>query len=194
MAFGRRHPLKRQSPNEALKHNLEKIMIRWWKISTPFALSTLALCLVGVAPAKAQAPEATRNTMVPAYDLTKEVKVQGTIEKIDGFGTNGPIGTHILIQTAAGTVDAHLGYGSASNPKQLGIAVGQSVSVIGMMETVGNSNVLMARILTTPSRIFVLRNEHGVPIRGVPRRNSDTKTLFGFVYPPTSGQTEWASL
>jgi len=173
-------------------------MIRCWKMWTPFVLPALALCLMGAAPAKGQAPSpgtvATRNTMVPAYDLTKEVKVQGTIEKIDGFGTSGPIGTHILIQTAAGAVDAHLGFGSASNPKQLGIAVGQSVSVIGMMETVGNSNVLMARILTTPSRIVVLRNEHGVPIRGVPRRNSHTKTLFGFLYPPTNGQMGWVSL
>jgi hypothetical protein len=165
---------------------------------TPFVLSALALCLMGAAPAKGQAPSsgalATRNTMVPAYDLTKEVKVQGTIEKINGFGTNGPIGTHILIETAAGTVDAHLGFGSASNPKQLGIAVGQNVSVIGMMEAVGSANVLMARILTTPSRIVVLRNEHGVPIRGVPRRSSHTKTLFGFLYPPANRQTGWASL
>lgn len=109
------------------------------------------------------------STMLPAYDVTKEVKITGTIQKIDGFGTNGPIGTHILLQTAAGVVDAHLGFGAASSPKYLGIATGQNVTVVGMMEPVGSGDVLMARILTTSNHIFVLRNEHGVPVRAVPR-------------------------
>ena len=124
---------------------------------------------MSAAPAEAQAAlHANTNTMVPAYDMAKEVKVQGTIEKIDGFGTAGPIGTHILIQTATGMVDAHLGFGPAASAKHLGLSLGERVSVIGMMETVGHNSVLMARILTTPSHIFVLRNEHGIPIRATP--------------------------
>lgn len=143
--------------------------------------SILIVSAVIAAPLHAQiaASRATTNAMVPAYDISKEVRVQGVIEKINGFGNDGPIGTHILIQTASGTVDAHLGFGPAVSSKNLGISVGQNVTVIGMMETVGSSSVLMARILTTPSRVVVLRNEHGIPIRGTTHHNARPGTWYG---------------
>jgi hypothetical protein len=150
----------------------------------------LVLAFIAAAPAKAQtdassAADARTNTMVPVYDVTKEVKVQGTIQKIDNFGTSGPVGTHITVQTAQGVVDAHLGFGAASKPEYLGIAEGQSVTLTGMMQSFGGTNVLMARILTTSSHIFVLRNEHGIPVRAIPRGSTHTKTIFGsgFVTP-----------
>lgn len=158
-------------------------MIHRCRRSLPLGIfaSVLIVSAVIAAPLHAQtaSSHATTNTMVPSYDLSKEVRVQGVIEKINGFGSHGPIGTHILIQTASGTVDAHLGFGSAASSKNLGISVGQNVTVIGMMETVGSSNVLMARILTTPSRVVVLRNEHGIPIRGTTHHNARPGTWYG---------------
>lgn len=132
------------------------------------------------APLSAQTPSSrpATNTMVPAYDLSKEIRVQGVIEKINGFGNSGPIGTHILIQTASGVVDAHLGFGSAVSSRNLGISVGQNVTIVGMMEKVDSSSVLMARILTTPSRVVVLRNEHGIPIRGTTHRGAQARVSY----------------
>ena len=137
------------------------------------ALLIAVTSLTGV-PAHAQtaatpAADVRTNTMVPSYDVTKEVKVQGTIQKIDNTGGNGVTGTQILIQTANGVVDAHLGFGAAAKPSSLGIAEGQTVTVVGMMQTMGSNNVLLARILTTANHIFVLRNEHGIPVRAIPR-------------------------
>lgn len=142
----------------------------------PMLLFMAAWVVSTAAQTVASSPAPARNTMVPAYDLTKEVKIQGTIQKIDGFGTSGPIGTHILLETSSGMLDAHLGFGAASSPKNLGIALGQNVTVTGMMETVGTTNVLIARILMTPNRIFVLRNEHGIPVRAVPRGSTPAKS------------------
>lgn len=162
-------------------------MTSQYRHSLPFlVVVTALLCGAGVARTQAQtASSRTKtNTMVPVYDIAKEVKVQGTIAKMDGFGASGPIGTHILIQTAAGLVDAHLGFGPASSPKHLGLFVGQSVTVIGMMETAGNSSVLMVRILTTPSHIFVLRNEHGLPIRGTLHGSARPGTLYTALFAP----------
>ncbi|HKS67028.1 MAG TPA: hypothetical protein VJR26_07300 [Candidatus Acidoferrales bacterium] len=165
-----------------------------WKA---FFLLIPAISLAGARSMNAQtrssAAVRASNTMVPAYDVAKEVKVQGTIQKIDGFGTSGPIGTHIFIQTAAGTIDVHLGFGAASKPGYLGIAPGQSVTVIGMMETVGSASVLMARILTTPNHIFVLRNEHGFPIRGIPRGRARMKTFFSYA-PSIARESSWKTL
>ncbi|HEX5424513.1 MAG TPA: hypothetical protein VFW94_13270 [Candidatus Acidoferrales bacterium] len=157
-------------------------MMRRYRCSLPFAIFASVLILtasaVGRLAAQTAPSRATRNTMVPAYDMSKEVKVQGVIEKINGFGSSGPIGTHILIHTASGVVDAHLGFGSAASSKNLGISVGQNVTVVGMMETIGDSSVLMARILTTPSRVIVLRNEHGIPVRGTTHRNVQPGTWY----------------
>lgn len=165
--------------------------------SISLAIFACALIVAGASASAARAQEAasthgTKNTMVSAYDLSKEVKVEGTIEKIDGFGPNGPIGTHILIQTATGTVDAHLGFGAAANPQYLGISVGQKVAVVGMMQTVGNSAVLMARILTTPSRIVVLRNEHGIPVRGAIHRNLQPGTWYSVNAAGRYSHSSWA--
>lgn len=140
------------------------------------ALLVAATSLTSV-PANAQtaatpAADVRTNTMVPSYDVTKEVKIEGTIQKIDSAGTNGVTGTQILIQTANGVVDAHLGIGPASKPSYLGISEGQSVTVVGMMQTMSGNNILLARILTTANHIFVLRNEHGIPVRAIPRSNN----------------------
>lgn len=143
----------------------------------------LALALFTGAAASAQtgatpAADVRTNTMLPSYDVTKEVKIQGTIQKIDTSGMNGLIGTQILIETASGVVDAHLGYGPASKASYLGISQGQTVTIVGMMQSVGNTNVLLARILTTSSRVFVLRNEHGIPVRVLPRGSSHSGPVF----------------
>ncbi len=150
-----------------------------------FIAGFLAVALGGVAAdvsAKAQsadvAPAGVKaSTMLPAYDLAKEVRIQGIIQKIDAAGPSGLAGTHILIQTATGIVDAHLGVGAASKPGYLGLVVGQSVSLTGMMEPMGGTNVLLARLLTTSNHIFVLRNEHGIPVRATPRGSAPAGTL-----------------
>jgi hypothetical protein len=157
-------------------------MIRRSKLFTPVILAFLSAGVMATTVAKAQSPDLTQasvtaKTMIPAYDVNKEVRIQGTIQKIDAAGTSGLTGTHILLQTANGIVDAHLGFGAASKPAYLGIAAGQKVIVTGMMESLGTGNVLLARILTTSNHIFVLRNEQGIPVRATPRGSAAAKAL-----------------
>ena len=135
-------------------------------------LSGLAVLLFSVAPAIAQSAAPAADSAATPYDLTKEIKVQGTIQKIETSEASGPIGTHILIQTTSGVVDAHLGFSSATTPANLGISEGQSVTVIGMTQDVAGNSVLLARVLTTSSRVFVLRSERGIPVRAVPSSGS----------------------
>jgi hypothetical protein len=136
-------------------------------------LPALAVGIIFILPVNAQTFSAAATSSTQAktvktgYDLAKEVKIEGVIEKIDATSANTPMGTHILVQTPQGDVDAHLGFGQAAKPARLGIEEGQNVTIIGMMSNVGDTQVLLARLLTTPNRIFVLRNEHGIPVRGV---------------------------
>jgi DNA/RNA endonuclease YhcR with UshA esterase domain len=137
-------------------------------VASKLFLSGLAIIVFSVAPVMAQsAAPAAQSATVP-YDITKEVKVQGTVQKLETSDGTGPIGTHILIQTSGGVVDAHLGFSSAVTPAKLGVSEGQTVTVIGMMQEVGGNSVLLARVLTTSSRVFVLRSERGIPVRAIP--------------------------
>ena len=152
-----------------------------WRLLLPIVAAGL-LC---VAPLRSQNAVSSTGTSqstadFSSYDLTKEIKVEGTIAKIDTTSANAPLGTHILVQTAQGLLDAHLGFGAAAKPDYLGIAEGENVTIVGMMEDVGGNSILLTRILTTPSRIFLLRNERGVAVRAVPRRSSSAiKTQKG---------------
>jgi DNA/RNA endonuclease YhcR with UshA esterase domain len=143
----------------------EKIM----NAASKLFLSGLAILIFSAAPAIAQSAAPAAQSAGAPYDITKEVKVQGTVQKLQTSDGTGPIGTHILIQTTSGgVVDAHLGFSSAVTPAKLGVSEGQTVTVIGMMQDVGGNNVLLARVLTTSSRVFVLRSDHGIPVRAIP--------------------------
>jgi len=146
-------------------------MIRNPKWKFIFAVTAAGLFIA--MPAVAQPRQASvSKSFVHVYDITKEVRVEGTIQKIDADSVNAPIGTHVLIQTAQGVVDAHLGSGAAAKPTYLGISAGDEVALVGMMQKLDGNQVLLARLLTTSDHIFVLRNEHGIPARGVAIRSS----------------------
>ncbi|MGH9685422.1 MAG: hypothetical protein ACRD4S_17645 [Candidatus Acidiferrales bacterium] len=142
--------------------NLEKV-----------TLAIFAIAMLGLLPAKAQNATAgtsageKQNTLLPQYDLSKEIKLHGTIEKIDNSGDTAPLGTHLQIETSQGIVDAHLGMLNLASRKALGLSQGESVTITGMMENLGGNSVLLARILQTSSNIFVLRTRTGLPVRSL---------------------------
>jgi hypothetical protein len=144
-------------------------------------VSALGIGLLAAVPTHAQSAGASNATpsgsseFSPVYDLTKEINIRGTIEKIETVTTPGALGTHLELQTAQGIIDAHLGAGAVANNKTLGLATGQSVSITGMMADIGGAPVFLARVLTTSNHIFILRNEHGIPARAImPRGRSSS--------------------
>jgi hypothetical protein len=141
---------------------------RFWKFVLPALVAGLSFITPTFGQAAGQQADSSANSFVHVYDVTKEIKVEGSIQKIETGTTDLPLGTHVLIQTAQGVVDAHLGSSTGANPSYLGITEGQNVTLVGMMETFAGNQILLARLMTTPSHIFVLRNEHGIPVRGVP--------------------------
>jgi len=151
--------------------------------------STLAavLALSGVfllspaAPAQPQAASATAPSAAQfptPYDLSKEIKIQGTIQQIDTSNDRVPIGTHVLLQTSSGVVDAHLGPLNKASLGALNLSVGESLTLTGMNESTSSGTVFLARILTTPSRVVILRNERGFPVRSLVRHGSSGSPLF----------------
>jgi hypothetical protein len=120
----------------------------------------------------AQSAATTSALSSPVYDTSKEIKLDGTIDKIETNTSAGPLGTHLLIVSAQGEVDVHLGASAAVTAKNLGLTMGESVHVTGMRATINGNSVMLARILTTSNHIYVLRNEHGVPIHSLMPRGA----------------------
>jgi hypothetical protein len=110
------------------------------------------------------------------YSVAKEIKIQGTIQSIEISNDGALRGMHAQIETAQGIVDAHLAVSPNVNAKTLDLSTGETVEITGMMTKESGDSVLLARILTTPDRIFILRSEQGVPIRGIVSRGSLTST------------------
>ena len=106
--------------------------------------------------------------------MAKEIRIQGTIQSIEVSDGGALRGMHAQIATAQGIVDAHLGVSPNVNAKTLDISTGDTVEITGMMAKESGESVLLARILTTPDRIFILRSERGVPIRGIISRGNLT--------------------
>jgi hypothetical protein len=138
------------------------------KIILSCGLAMILLPLSANAQSAAPSPVMTS----PVYDVNKEIKIDGTIDKIETNSSGGPIGTHLLVISAQGVVDVHLGASMAVTAKNLGLSVGESIHVTGMMANVGGNSVLLARILTTSNHIYMLRNEHGAPIRSLMPRGA----------------------
>ncbi|HWG57612.1 MAG TPA: hypothetical protein VN661_01045 [Candidatus Acidoferrales bacterium] len=135
------------------------------------AMAALSLCMAMVLPAAPllarQAPR--RSNALPAYDLSKELKVRGTIGRIStrSSSADGLPGTHLLLHTDRGTLDAHLGWGFSVRAERMRLKAGQPVVLTGMMTRYNGRSVLVVRILTTSSHIYVLRNERGLPVRAL---------------------------
>ena len=144
-------------------------------VSRLCAAVVLSFALFALPSARAQSVSsspASQPQLPAAYDLSKEVRVQGTIQQIDTANTRTPLGTHILVQTASGVVDAHLGPLNKASFDALHLSVGEAVTLTGMDESLASGSVFLVRLLTTSTRIVILRNEHGYPVRSLLPRGS----------------------
>jgi len=62
-----------------------------------------------------------------AYDTTQETVVEGTVLSYTAKSATPPVGTHLILQTAAGAIDVHLGAASFLEANHFSLAKGDSV-------------------------------------------------------------------
>lgn len=98
------------------------------------------------------------------YDPKSEVTVKGTVEDVQQqTGKNGWSGTHLTLNTDAGTFDVHVGPSSYIAQKQFSFAKGDKIEVVGSKVTISGKEALLAREITKDGKTLVLRNANGVP-------------------------------
>jgi hypothetical protein len=135
------------------------------------------LCLLAAPAAVAQRPHANSTSAVSGgYNLANESSLQGTILSYTENSKTPPLGTHVLLQTAAGNVDVHLGDARVLHQAKLNLAQGMSVRFVGQTQTVGQNTVFLARLVQVGSQVVAVRSPHGLPVSpGVARGKAAAK-------------------
>jgi hypothetical protein len=103
-------------------------------------------------------------------EAAKVVVLNGTVSRVLSGPSEGMMmGSHLLIETASGNVDASLGKWGMRGKGALSVTAGQEVELTGVMRTIKEKNaekgvVFMVRTVKVGSQMYTIRNEHGVPV------------------------------
>jgi hypothetical protein len=137
--------------------------MKWrFPVFGPFVLLALSLFAL---PIYAQTTAVkTRTAVPPRYDITKEVKLSGTVSNVVKVPTremNMVAGSHLIVATKSGEVDASLGQFALRGKGALSVTPGQQVEVTGVMKTEKGKQVFVTRLVQAEGHTYTIRNEHG---------------------------------
>ena len=125
-------------------------------------LTTLAISLLAAPLNANQAASFNRTVIAPRYDMSKEITLEGTVETLVRKPAQGMImGAHLIVSTAQGTVDAHIGDYVVSGADAASFASGQAVKLVGVMIEFNHQSVLIVRTIQTENRTITVRSDHG---------------------------------
>jgi hypothetical protein len=103
-----------------------------------------------------------RTVIASKYNLTKEVTLTGTVQSLVRKPAPGTVmGAHLMVSTAQGTVDAHIGNLVLAGRSPVSFAPGQSVRLVGLMTTINHQDIFLVRTIQTENRTITIRSEHG---------------------------------
>jgi hypothetical protein len=110
------------------------------------------------------------------YDISKEVTFSGTVSDVLAKAAPGTLpGPHLLFVTSSGKVDASLGKFALQGKDPLSLTPGKEVEVTGVMKTIKDREVFVARIVKVDGKAYQLRNQHGVPMSPLSRERASQK-------------------
>jgi hypothetical protein len=128
------------------------------------ALALLSL-ISSIAPVQAQTAAIETRRAEPYYDVAREVTLKGTVSSVLTEPSPGMImGSHLLLATASGDVDASLGRFGLLGKDAFSVAAGQQVEVTGVMKTLMDKQVFVARTVKVGGQVYTMRNQHGIQV------------------------------
>lgn len=123
------------------------------------------LACAGAAAAQRPGANVASAKVAPnSYNVANDVSLQGTVVKYTENSQTAPIGAHVLVQTASGNVDVHLGDARLLHTAKLSITPGANVRIIGQMSTAGANQVFLARLVQVGAQVVAVRSTHGLPL------------------------------
>lgn len=112
----------------------------------------------------------------PMYDTKTETTLAGTVEEVKtmggAMGRAGRVGaqgmrmqgTHLVVKTEKETIEVHLGPSAFLKEKNIEIAKGDAVEVVGSRVKFGESDALIAREIRRGETSWTLRDTNGRPL------------------------------
>jgi len=95
------------------------------------------------------------------YSMSREVFLLGTVVKFDSASATLPMGAHVVLQTASGQVDVHLGNAKVLQAAHFTLNPGDSVRIAGEPLALGDSTYFAARIVQKGTQAVAVRNTKG---------------------------------
>lgn len=133
--------------------------------------SVMLFCLaIGVSAQQKVQDTSQRN---PAYSVARETPLQGTVVSYTPSSPVAPLGPHVVLQTASGEVDVHLGNAKLLEVNHFSISAGDPIRILGESIPFGNGTQFVARVIQKGNQSLVLRSARGFPLR--PMANSASK-------------------
>jgi hypothetical protein len=139
------------------------------------ALALLSISLLPRVQAQTTAAE-TRTAGLFRYDVSQEVTLNGTVSSVLTRPSPGMImGSHLLLATTSGPVDASLGNFGLKGRGALSVSAGQQIEVTGVMKTIRDKQVFLVRSVKVNGEVYTIRNEHGFPMSPQARERASGK-------------------
>jgi len=137
----------------------------------PITILLLSLSMSAGPAAYAQTSSGTgaATTAPRIYEASIETTVSGTISEVVKRPKAGlPLGLHLMVETAQGQMDVHLGPYYARIAAQKGLLPGATIQVTGETFHYNAGDVFLARTITVGGQTLTIRNQTGFPVRPVP--------------------------
>jgi hypothetical protein len=133
---------------------MEAFMKRRFLAFAPFVFSAL---YVFATPIHAQPTEGEKFAVRPKYDIAREVTLTATVSSVVTKATPEMkmlAGSHLVLETSAGNVDASLGGFPLTGKNALAVTPGQRVEVTGVMKTIRNRQGFVTRLVSANGHTF----------------------------------------
>lgn len=132
-------------------------------LRTRGSIGTAWICcslLLAVAASAQQKP----HDLQAGYDPGREVNLVGSVTSFVADSRTGPLGAHVVVQTATGLVDVHVGTAKFLEQNHLTLTSGDTVRVVGESFTSGANTVFLARIVQKGTQAVAVRSPRGMPL------------------------------
>jgi DNA/RNA endonuclease YhcR with UshA esterase domain len=102
---------------------------------------------------------------MPRYDPATEATVTGIVQEVKQVaGSAGWSGTHLTLDTDAGTFDVHVGPSVFLTEKGFTFAKGDQIEVTGSKVKYEAADALIARVVKKGDKVLTLRDAKGFPV------------------------------
>jgi hypothetical protein len=140
------------------------------KVRMTIGSTALAGTILLLTAADAQQRGAVVSSRPTAYDATREKVLHGTVVSYTEDSSRPPMGTHVMVQTASGPVDAHLGPASYLRSNHFSLATGESVQLVGVSVPTKEGTVFLARMAQHGTQAIAVRSPNGFLLANSPAR------------------------